>query len=219
MAGPLRAVSDLRFPSGPMHLWRQLTRDLHDGAQIIVERCWEIQFERKAGQLEVGGKQISCTVDAPAKLKALADIEQARREEGMFPLILSESGLIVSGGRERDDEALLAKAIAEARRMFAQSGQSLEREAQAARHLAQLQRASQPLLDTMPADLLFPTHRPIHRIEKVNLPNGSIGEFEWHYTAASVPETGWLDHAERQIITRTDGKERRSGETWKLTQA
>ena len=42
------------------------------------------------------------------------------------------------------------------------------------------------------------------------------GEFEITYEATPVAEGGWLERAERQVVTRVGGSERRARETWTL---
>gem|GEM_PF-1777542 len=215
---PLNAGSALRLPLGPMMLSRRLERDLHDGEQIIVERSWEIQFERTSRDVQIAGQFISANVQAPARLKALADIEQSQRKEGMFPLTLSETGLLVAGA-QADGRAAIAQAMNAAREMIEKSPSTLVRKVQASRHLLQMQEAAQPLMATMPADLFFPSRPTIVETQTVNLPDGLVGEFELRYKAVSAPKGGWLDHAERQIVTRIGTNQRRSVEHWRLSLA
>jgi len=164
---PLSAATALRLPTGPMVLSRRLSRDLHDGEKIIVERSWQIQFERTARHIEIGGQLISANVQAPARLKALADIEQNQRKEGMFPLVLSEAGLLVSG-TPTDGRESISLAVNAAQQIIAQSPLSLSHKAQSNQHLMQMQRAAQPLIETMPADLFFPTRQPISDRQTIN---------------------------------------------------
>ncbi|MEP2735301.1 MAG: hypothetical protein ABJP34_03300 [Erythrobacter sp.] len=212
---PVRAHTSLRLPDEPMVLTRKLVRDLKDGEAITVTRQWTVNFQRKARSIEIAGRQISAQVKAPAKLRQLAKIEEERDASDLFPIILSKAGTIMMGGRKHD-EAALAKAVHTAREMIESSHRSASDKAAAQQHLQQMQRASQPLLDTMPKDLFFPSEPPLHDVVAIDLPNGSVGEFELRYTAHTAQKAAWLDHAERQIITRTGQTERRSSELWSL---
>lgn len=217
-AAPVSAASNLRLPSGAMLLSRRLVRDLRDGEEIIVDRAWEVRFKKTTRRYEIAGRQVSAHVEAPAQLKALADIEQSRRNDGMFPIALSEAGLLV-GGAPPDGSAAITMAVNAARQMIAQSTLSLPHKAQSNQHLLQMQQAAQPLIDTLPADLFFPSKPPIFDTQTVDLPDGSVGEFEIRYEATSVPQGGWLDHAKRRIVTRLGSSERHSSEYWTLAPA
>lgn len=201
-----------------MILSRRLVRNLHDGEQIIVDRNWEVQFKRNSRQVEIAGRQVSANVQAPANLKALADIEQSRRKDGMFPLVLSEAGLLV-GGAPSNGRAAIADAVNAAKQMIAQSSLPLSDRTQSTQHLLQMQQAAARLIDTMPADLFFPSRPPVLDRQTISLPDGSIGEFEVRYEATSVPQGGWLDRAERRIVTRVGASERYSNEFWTLETA
>lgn len=215
MAMPARAHARLRLPEGPLTLTRELTRDLRDGKRITVTRQWAVTFQRNARSIKVSGYQTSATVDAPDKLRRLAQIEEGRDASGLFPIILSENGTIMVGGR-KDDDAALTKAVETARAMIAGSNRSAPDKAAAQQHLGTMQRASQPILDTMPRDLFFPQNTPIHDVRPVSLPDGGTGEFELTYSAQPVEGAPWLSRAERRITTRLGADERHSSEVWKL---
>ena len=218
MALPLRAHAQLRLPEGLLTLTRQLTRDLRDGKRITVTRQWAVTFQRNARSIKVSGCQTSVRVDAPDKLRRLAQIEEERDASGLFPIILSEDGTIMMGGRE-DDDAALTKAVEAARAMIAGSNRSAPDKAAAQQHLATMQRASQPILDTMPKDLFFPQNALIHDVRPVSLPDGGTGEFELTYSARAAEGAQWLSRAERRITTRLGADERHSSEVWTLRPA
>lgn len=225
LSGTLLAANHgaLRLPPRPMRLTRILERGLGDGKMITVERQWSVAFSRIGRTVQITGKQIAARVDAPERLAPLAKIEEARIANGMFPLLLSDSGILMGtepaeglASIASSDKSAMTRAIAVAKDMIARSGRSPSDTAQAMRHLAQMQEASQPLFATMPRDLFFPTGAAIRDIRAVNLPDGSVGEFELTYNASAVPEAGWLAKAERQIITRLGGDARQSREIWSL---
>ena len=103
-AAPLSfAQTALRLPQGPQILSRQLTRSLSNGNQIKVTRSWQVQFARAnqnvPGQIAITGVQISSEVEAPPSLNQLAAIERQRPTDGMWPIMLTPSGLILAAGR------------------------------------------------------------------------------------------------------------------------
>lgn len=212
---PARASFGLNIPDGPMVLQRKLIRELRDGAHISVTRNWSVHFIRSQHYIEVSGDQISASVDAPSRLKPFVELEENRREEAFFPLMLNDGGQIAGGGRD-DDRTAVSKAAAMAERMFKESSLTNDKKALASLHLQQMQRASQSVFKNLPRDLLFPSQPAVHKIQPVNLPNGISGEFELTYHASARPMQGWLDHAERKIITRIGSHERRSIEHWTL---
>lgn len=218
MAMPARAREKLRLPEGPLTLTRELTRDLRDGKRITVMRQWAVTFQRNARSIKVSGYQTSVRVDAPARLRQLAQIEEERDASGLFPIILSENGTIMMGGR-KDDDASLAKAVEVAREMIAGSNRSAPDKAADQQHLATMQRASQPILDTIPKNLFFPQNAPIHDVRPVSLPDGGTGEFELTYSAQAAEGAPWLLRAERRITTRLGADERNSSEVWTLRPA
>ena len=215
MAMPLRAQAQLRLPEGPLTLTRELTRDLRDGKRIRVTRQWAVTFQRNARSIKVSGYQTSVRVDAPDRLRRLAQIEEERDASGLFPIILSENGTIMMGGR-KDDDSSLAKAVETASAMIAGSNRSAPDKAAAQQHLGTMQRASQPILDTMPKDLFFPQNAPIHDVRPVSLPDGGTGEFELTFSARAAEGGAWLSRAERRITTRLGADERHSTEVWTL---
>ena len=209
------ASGPLALPDGPLRFTRKLTRSLSGGAELRVERSWRVTMGAQGRGYTVLGEQIAVSVDGPSSLAELAALEEARSTDGMWPILLSGSGLVVGAGRAiRDDDiaraATTARAIIE-RRVPAGS----QREARM-RYLADLLNAGAPLLEAIPHDLFFPTAQPLRAVRAVDLPGGLSGEFEVSYTAVAVPGMGWLDHATRQVTTRLEGSEQTAREEWHL---
>lgn len=207
----------LPLPQKPMRLTRRLERLLFDGNRIVIDRRWHVAFNQSNRDITVSGKQISAKVEAPANLDAFARIEESRRDDSMFPLTLSHKGVIMLGHQVDDDDAFGA-AAREAERIIAASKQGPTTKNSVRRHLQQMQQASQSLLTTVPRDLFFPSDPPVHNIRHVTLPDGTIGEFELSYSAEPNKDSGWLDRAERKIITRLGESERYSSEVWSLVE-
>jgi hypothetical protein len=211
----LRAAgAPLRLPAGPMRLERELVRELGGGAAITVRRSWELRFSRQARGIIISGTQVSVSVDAPPSLADLARIEEQRGTQAMFPIMLSEAGLVLVAGGSAAASGDMAPALRAAEQMIAKRPQSEERRENLLRYLAEIHRAGSGQFDTLPADLFYPAGTPLRRIEAVALPGGLAGEFELVWDARPVPGEGWLASGERLVITRIEGLERRSREGW-----
>jgi hypothetical protein len=218
LAPPLRALSvaALPLPEGMMRLGRELVRELGDGAAITVRRGWDITCARQARGIVISGTQVSVSVDAPPNLAELARIEQQRSTAAMFPIMLSEAGLILAAGAAPAQPADLAAALRAAEQMIAARPQSEAQRDNLRRYLAEVHRAGAGQFETLPADLFAPAGTPQRRVETVSLPGGLTGTFELVWEARAAPGTGWLSTGQRQIVTRIEGLERRSREVWTL---
>lgn len=211
----IAAAPGLRLPDRPMRLSRRLVRDLNDGNRIVVERDWLIAFVRQGRGLTVEGRQLDVRVEAPERIAEIAEIERKRSTEGQFPVLLDADGLVVSAAAAGPTGDISA-AVAAAKGIIARSNRSASQKAQAQLYLAQIQRAGASMFAQMPGDLFFPRHAPVRDVQPVNLPDGTSGEFEVVYSAKADPVNGWLDEAERRIITRLAGTSRSSAELWQM---
>jgi hypothetical protein len=217
LAAPLRALATaLPLPEAPMRLTRELVRELGDGATITVRRGWDVTFARQARGIVVSGTQVSVSVDTPPNLDQLARIEEQRGTQGMFPIMLSEAGLILASGNAAVPADDIAAALRAAEKLIAARTDSGAERDNLRRYLAEIHRAGSGQFDTLPPDLLFPSGTPQRRIETVSLPGGLAGEFELVWEARPAPGTGWLLTGERQIATRVEALERRSREVWTM---
>jgi hypothetical protein len=215
LAPPLRAMAGaaLALPAGPMRLGRELVRELGDGAAITVRRAWDVSFTRQARGIVIAGAQVSASVDAPPSLAQLAQIEQQRDTAAMFPIMLSDTGLVVASGAAPAD---LGAALRMAEAMIAARPQSATQRDNLRRYLAEVHRAGSGQFDALPPDLFVPAGTPKPRVETVSLPGGLTGAFELLWDARAAPGSDWLIEGRRQIITRIEGLERRSREVWTL---
>lgn len=215
LAPSLRAMASaaLALPEGPMRLGRVLMRELGDGAAITVRRAWDVSFMRQARGIVIAGTQVSASVDAPPSLSELARIEQQRNTQAMFPIMLSDTGMVVATGAAPAD---LATALRAAEKMIAARPQSDAQRDNLRRYLAEIHRAGAGQFETLPPDLFAPAGTPLRVVEAVNLPGGLTGTFELVWEARAAPGSGWLIEGQRQIITRIAALERRSREVWTL---
>lgn len=215
---PLQAApaAPLRLPDSPLQLTRMLERGLGDGAAITVERSWQVRFDRQARGIIVSGQQMAVSVSAPEHLAQFARLEESRDSAAMFPMMLSDAGLILSNGVAPGTDDDVAAALRSAEALIASQPVPAEEREAFRSFLAQVHAAGSGQLDTMPTDLLFPASQPVNRTEMVALPGGLTGSFALEYEAQPQPDAPWLRQAERRIVTRVEGLERRAREVWTL---
>lgn len=216
LPAPLRAAP-LRLPDTPLRLERRLARALGETATLVVERSWEVRFARQGRGIIVTGSQIAASVDAPPHLAELAAIEQQRDTSAMFPLMLTDSGLIMGSSGAENSNADITAALRAAETLIAQQPAPADARARNLQYLALLHRAGAGAFDRLPADLLFPIGTPIDRAETITLPGGLTGSYTLAYDARAQGSAPWLDQAERRVLTRIAELERYSTERWRLT--
>jgi hypothetical protein len=220
---PLHAAKPppLRLPEGPMRLLRVLERGIGNDRRrmITVRRWWEVTFERAARGIVAHGRQLGAAVEAPPQLTDLARIEEQRDASGMFPLMLTERGTIITAPGVPDEGGALAAALRAAEALVARQPLPAGERARIARHLGEVHRAGAGLLDALPGDLLFPAGGRIDRSGEVPLPEGRTGRFALSYNAHAAPDAPWLARAERRVVTSVGGLERRAAEVWTLEAA
>ena len=166
----------------------------------------------------VSGKQLDVEVDAPSSLEAFAQIEKSRSTNAMFPMMLSDLGLLMSAKRHSASDDV-QRALKEARQVIEARDLSGDDKAAQIAGLAELQSNAGSMLDGIPPDLFFPIKASSKTVESVLLPGGMTGEFELHYTAECATDAPWLKRSERRVITRIGDSERRSSDVWTMTQS
>lgn len=203
-------------PAGRFTLQRVLTRELGDGAAIVVTRRWRIGFVAAEPGLLVAGEQTFADVAAPPTLSPLAALERARSTAGVFPIRLDRRGQIVDSDREMNTAQLL-RAIATGQAMIAsgRGGAAMAQDADS--FMAQLARMGAEAVSAMPRDLFFPAETRGSATRDIALPGGETGTISAATTASVHPETGLLRTSERTIVTRIGGSARVSREGWSLT--
>lgn len=215
---PLRAApaSPLRLPDTALRLGRVLVRGLGDDAVITVRRSWEVRFDRQARGIVVTGRQIAAEVDAPQHLAELVRIERDRDASGMFPVMLSDDGLILTPGAALGPTDEVASALRAAEALIARQPVPEGEREQYRFYLAQVHAAGANLLDTLPPDLFFPAGAPVERDDIIALPGGLSGHFALRYGAQPQADAPWLRQADRRVVTKVQGLERSARETWTL---
>lgn len=206
----------LRLPERPLRLARLLQRGVGETAVITVRREWEVWFEHQGRGIVVSGRQLMAEVSAPPHLADLARIEQQRDASGLFPIMLTEQGILLPGGEARAVSDEVGKAMRAAEALIARQRVPTGERERYRHYLGEVHRAGTGLLDRVPPDLFFPTGEPIRRSETLALPEGMIGSFWLDYMSEPHPDAPWLKQAERHVVTRIAGLERVASEVWTL---
>jgi hypothetical protein len=204
-------------PATPMRFSRSLIRELVGNAQIVVTRAWRVRFEPLGNGYSLSGEQIEVDVTVPPGLEALAELERRKVEAGMFPMMLSRSGLIMSD-KMADAKPAVTLAIEHAAREIASRDLSSTDQSAAGDFLRTLQNSAQLAASKLPRDLFSP--RDVSRADTrtLTLPGGATGEIEISFSAQTSEPLGLLSKAERTVTTRIGDSAKASTERWTLAQ-
>lgn len=197
-----------RPQAGSYRLARRVSRQLGAGATLMVERAWTIELTSQEGGFLVAGRQAGVTVDAPPSLAFLAQLEQDRIEEGMFPIMLDQTGVMAFAPAGQADE-VVAQAVDQVRQLLTvDRARDTAGKEQGNRFLDTLQQAGQAALAAWPPTLFAPGTQDHTDERTVDLPDGTLGVVRVRTVALSDPRTGLLERFERQVETRFGGDRR-----------
>ncbi len=217
IGGACAGGRSLTVPEGAFRLERVLSRELGDGAAIVVTRRWRIGFAPSEPGIRVSGEQTFADVAAPAALAPLAALEKARSTAQMFPIRLDGEGHI-AGSDRRMDAADLLRAIEAGQAWMERNGAGGATAASEARKfMAQLARMGAEAVSVMPRDLFFPAAAQGSATRDLALPGGETGTISVTTQASVHARTGLLQASERVIVTRVRDSARTSREDWALT--
>ena len=213
-----QAANAFNPPSTPMRLTRELSRELGDGAHIVVQRIWQVQFTDQDAGFSLEGEQVGVDVSAPQSLGMLAAIERGRTENAMFPIALDQYGLITA---EQADgaPAQIDQAILQARRQIDAARLSDAKQADARQFLAYLQQSAAQLASQLPEDLFNPAQSNWQQRREIDLPHGQSGSVSVTFSAATDPAGHLMQRAQRCIVTQIGDASRTSCENWSLLPA
>lgn len=204
-------------PSEPMLFTRKLRRDLAPGAVIEVVRRFEIRFVRNEAGFRVEGRELGCDVSAPQSLAMLAQIEQRRKEDGLFPMQLDPGGMIVSGPLGPAAPESVALAVDEALARIGRSHLPAGDRANAREFVLGIQMLGSGLTSRLPPRLFTGFGETSQEQRDLPLPDGGFGQLRVTVSAVPGPRGNLFDHGERVVVTQVGGSERRWVEQWTLT--
>lgn len=216
-AGPAMAADGkvIAPPAGPMMFVRRLERQLPDGSKLIVARSFVLSFTAAPIGWRVTGYQAGVTVDAPARVAALAALERQRVETGLFPFALDRAGLIVGGptlrpARELDQAVAIVRRELDKDPLVADEREELDAFIRAV-HDAGIKMTAQ-----FPNDLFAPREQVRHGERELTLPDGGEGTIAVSFSALIDLATGLMRDARREIVTAIAEDRRITREDWRL---
>ncbi len=201
-------------PSHPQVLTRELRRALADGKEVISRRSYEIRFLPEANGWRVDGLLVSSEVDAPPELAMLAKLEKARKDEGLFPLHLDNSGMIIDQhgaadpGTSGEARSLVAGAVE--RLSIAQGDKVVAKDM-----VSRISTQSRAVGGNWPSDLFHPVAKRRSDVQTMPLPGGKLGKTTVTVIAHGT-DSGLLGQFERRVVTEIEGSTRTSQEIWRL---
>lgn len=94
-ARPTSAAAFAPPSESPLLLSRKVVREISGGTAIVATRRYRVTFHENGDGWVIRGDLVASEIDAPPALAAIAAIERNRPDEGLFPIYLDSSGLIV----------------------------------------------------------------------------------------------------------------------------
>lgn len=207
---------EIAVPAGAFRLERILTRELSDGAAIVVTRHWRIGFARADGGIVVSGEQTFADVDAPAVLAPLASIERSRSASNLFPLTIDDGGQIRGSSQGENGDAVV-RALETGRTLINSLPLGEAERLDARNFMTHLSTLSANAVSRLPSDLFFPRPGEHQTTRDIALPSGESGSIAVTARASVAPDTGLLVSIERRVVTRIEASERITAERWTLT--
>lgn len=212
VAGPMVETQAFAPPSGrPLILARKLVRELPGGAAIVATRRYRVTFRPVSGGWEVDGVLIASEIDVPPALAAIAAIERARPDDGMFPIQLDHAGRIVAEPTAGLGREAVAGAVGTANHRVGS--------APAAGFIAGIGAAAATQgggLTSWPEALFLPGGMSGTTGQAFALPDGSAGSVRVSLESAPAVGMATMGRAARIIVTQAAGTRRVAREEWTL---
>jgi hypothetical protein len=202
-------------PAGPMTFTRRLERALPGGNKLVVARSFAVRFASTPAGWTVSGEQLDVTVDAPARIAALAALERQRVETGLFPIALDRAGTIV-GGPDARPVMGLEQAVAIVRRQIEAAGFAADERKEFEAFVRAVHDAGAKMTSEFPDDLFAPRKDAVRAERELALPGGGAGTIEVSFTATTDPATRLMREARREIVTAIAEDRRLTREDWTL---
>jgi hypothetical protein len=209
------ALAEFSPPNVPIVLTRTVYRTLVDGKELVVSRRYAIRFSRLSDGFRLDGELIDAQVSAPPSLAALADIERKRVDNGLFPALLDQHGLIRSGLIGAVDAQTRLTAVDRAKTTI--GGSKLPTSSKRTLDTLTGQVANSSHGTSWPVFLFNPGAAEHFEARKVALPDGSEGEVEVRVRAEGRLVGSLPKLVERRVTTRLAGTTRTSREVWTLS--
>lgn len=218
---PVSVAPETAFalPDQPVILTRTVRRPLPDGKEVVSRRSYVVRFARDGTGYRVDGELVASEVEAPPALRAIAELEKARPDKGLFPIRLDARGRIVpEPATARVNSPTQAQGAALTSARIASSALSAEEKAQAAGFVQQvLDRGGG--MTAWPEDLFHPQPGLHKTSREIALPGGTSGLVTISTEARVTANGGLLDRVDRVVVTELGGSQRTVSESWTLRHA
>ena len=202
-------------PGSPVLLTRTLRKLLPDGKQVVTRRTYKLRIAPNENGFRIDGKLVDVAVEAPEKLRALAEIERKRPDTGMFPMWLDRSGTLLPGSEAQPGESTKEAVELVSKKLEAMDlTESSKLQAQAFVSQFRKRQGRSP----WPTDLFHPAPGLRRETRTISLADGTQGQVTIDLDAA-VAGTGLLSSYSRTVTTTLDGESRVTYETWTLGKA
>ena len=207
------ASAPFAAPNTPFILTRELRRSLFDGKEVVVRRVYRIHFMPDGAGYRVEGDLIDVTVDVPAKLAALADVERRRVQTGLFPMHLDANGRLQELNTPPDHGT--------AERAWSISGEMIDGVHLDDTARADIRNFTRDALaggseDHWPADLFHPVCGLRSDTSHFDAPGGGGSGSITVSIDAGCDSHGLLKSLERMVTTSTGSEKRMTRELWTL---
>ena len=200
-------------PDAQMVLTRTLHRPLPDGNAIVTTRSYAVRIVPMGNGYRVEGTLIEAKAEAPPMLAALAEIERKRTDEGLFPILLDENGMIASGGALLADGSL-NRSTEIATAAIGKAGLNRSDLAQTTAFVSQL--GSHAARSQWPADIFRPLPGRRSESRAIPLPGGEQGSVTIEIVGEGPDLDGQIAALDRVVTTDLAGDRRLTREHWQL---
>ena len=197
----------------PMVLTRALRRPLPGGAEVSTRRSYEIRFVRDGQGYRIDGELIDVSIDAPPAYEALAALERARPDTGMFPMHIDAGGRLVAAPSQH--QAQFAQKAGQLAQSRVPATLSPDESRNALAFIGQV--SASPSQTAWPDDLFRPSPGKHVDTHVVPLPGGKTGEVAIEIEASVEPGSGLVTTLRRNVTTRLGDTLRQTIETWTLS--
>jgi len=196
---PVTATAITAFEPSPepMVLTRILRRPLPGGIEISTSRSYEVRFVRENGGYRIEGELLGVEIDVPKQFEALAALERARKDSGMFPMRGDLQGqLIAASDREQHDFAQQAGPLAS---NMVPTRLALAEARDARAFIAST--AAKPVRTAWPGDLFRPSPGKHSATHVMPLPGGKTGRVTIETEAEVDDSSGLVTKFQRNVTT------------------
>ena len=213
-AGPEAGTGMFAPPPTPMLLTRELRRSLSDGNEVVSRRSYEVRFVPEAGGYRVDGRLVTVEVEVPPHLEALAALERARSDDGLFPLHLTARGLIAEQQSVGPQGTLRTRSLVES--MIARSPLPPGQRGNAKGFVATLLAHPELAGGHWPPELFHPMTGTRRDVRDYALADGRPATTTVVVDVRGDGAGGLLQRFDRTIVTETGGAAQKSREIWTL---